>query len=126
APYAPPETGSFNFEIDAAIIAQNGSVLYPGTYRTDANRCTRGWVSPNQTFTFFGSVATRETWTWTWLQGSSPCGDAVRDASTNRYISGVHHNNSQYNYNFLYNPPPHFPITSTYNVLYWREVLTKP
>ena len=126
APYAPPETGSFNFEIDAAIIAQNGSVLYPGTYRTDANRCTRGWVSPNQTFTFFGSVATRETWTWTWLQGSSPCGDAVRDVSTNRYISGVHHNNSQYNYNFLYNPPPHFPITSTYNVLYWREVLTKP
>lgn len=126
APYAPPASGSFTFEVDAAMIAQAGSVLYPGTYRTSTNSCTRGWVNASQNFTFYGSVSTRQTWTWTWLQGSNSCGDAVRDTATNTYISGVNHNTTQYDYNLLYAPPPSFPITSTYNILSWREVLTKP
>lgn len=125
APYAPPATGSFTFEIDAAVIAQSGGVTYPLNYRTNTAACTRGWANSNQNFLFYGSVSTRQTWTWTWLVGNSACGDAVRDA-TNTYISGISYNVTQYDYNMLYAPPPSFPITSTYNILSWREVLTKP
>jgi hypothetical protein len=125
APYAPPSSGAFNFELDGALIAQAGSVIYPGVYRTNSNACTRGWVSSNQTFTFYGSVASRQDWTWTWLDGGSSCGDAAHDA-VNGYISGIENNNTQYDYNLLYAPPPSYPTTSTYNVLSWREVLTHP
>lgn len=125
APYAPPSTGSFNFEVDAAAIAQSGSVGYPSRYRSNSNACTRGWVSPNQTFTYYGSVASRQSWTWTWLDGNNPCGDAAHDL-TNGYISGVENNDTQYDYNLLYSPPSNFPITSSYNILSWREVLTHP
>ena len=125
APYAPPASGSFNYEIDAAIIAITGSVEYPGVYNSRSWACTRGWVNSNQTFTFYGSVATRQTWTWTWLQGNSACGDAAYDA-TNGYVSGIEHNATQYDTNLLYAPPPHFPITGGYMILNWREVLTRP
>ncbi|HSX16902.1 MAG TPA: hypothetical protein VLH86_02265 [Patescibacteria group bacterium] len=124
APYAPPASGSFNFEVDAAVIAQSGTVTYPLKYRANSNACTRGWVNSNQTFTYYGSVATRQTWTWTWLVGGA-CGDAAHDA-VNGWISGIENNTSHYDYNLQYAPPPSFPITSTYNVLSWREVLTKP
>jgi hypothetical protein len=124
APYAPPASGAFNFEVDAATLAQTGQVWYPGTYRSSASRCTHGWTSANQTFTFYGSVATRQTWTWTWLQGGA-CGDAVFDPA-NGWISGVEHNTTQYDYNLQYAPPPSFPITAGYNFLSWREVITHP
>lgn len=125
APYAPPATGSFAFEVDAAVISQSGSVIYPGRYLTDTNRCTRGWTNANQTFNFYGSVSSRLTWTWTWLLGGS-CGDAVYSASQSAYISGILNNVTEYDYNLLYSPPPSFPLTSTYNILSWREVLTVP
>lgn len=125
APYAPPSSGSFNFEIDAALLAENGEAWYPGSYRTNGNKCTRGWTSNNQQFLFYGSVATRQTWTWTWLDGGSPCGDAAFD-STNGYISGIEHNTTQYDYNLEYAPPPSYPVTSGYNILSWREILARP
>jgi hypothetical protein len=125
AAYAPPASGNFNFEIDAATLAQSGSVIYPDTYRSNANRCTRGWTNPNQTFLYYGSVATRQTWTWTWLDGGNQCGDASYD-SANGYISGIENNTTEYDYNLLYAPPPSFPITGGYDILSWREVLTHP
>ncbi len=125
APYAPPASGSFNFEVDGAVIAQTGNVVYPDTYRTNSNRCTHGWINNNQTYTYYGSVSVRQTWTWTWLNGGGQCGDAANDP-VNGYISGIEHNTTQYDYNLQYNPPPSFPLTSTYNVLSWREVLTVP
>ncbi len=124
APYAPPQSGSFNFEVDAAVIAQTGDVEFPLNYRENGN-CTKGWKNSDQTLTYYGSVATRQTWTWLWGVGGGPCGNAVND-SPNGYISGFKHNTTQYDYNLQYSPPPSFPITSTYNVLSWREVLTKP
>lgn len=124
-PYAPPVSGSFNFEVDGALLAQSGEVWYPGTYASNANRCTRGWTNANQQFLFYGSVATRQTWTWTWLQGNSACGDAAFD-STNGYISGIENNTTQYDYNLEYSPPPSYPLTSGYNILSWREILTHP
>jgi hypothetical protein len=125
APYAPPASGSFTFEVDAAVIAQTGTATSPSRYRSNSSACTRGWVNSSQNFVFYGSVSTRQTWTWTWLQGGSSCGNAVIDPP-NGYISGIKHNSTQYDYNLQYAPPPSFPITSTYNVLSWREVLTKP
>lgn len=125
APYAPPSGGSFNFEIDGALLAENGEVWYPGSYRTNNYRCTRGWTNSNQQFLFYGSVATRQTWTWTWLDGGYPCGDAAYDPA-NGYISGIENNTTQYDYNLLYTPPPSYPVTSGYNILSWREILTRP
>jgi type II secretory pathway pseudopilin PulG len=125
APYAPPLNGAFTFEVNAAMIAQEGTVEFPSYYRSSTNRCTQGWVNNDQKFEFYGSVATRQRWTWTWLW-SSACGDNVYSSGQNRYISGVLNNNTQYDYNLLYAPPPSFPITSNYNILSWREILTKP
>ena len=124
APYAPPASGSFTYEVDAAIISQTGSVEYPTTYRSNANRCTHGWVNSNQQLLFYGSISTRQTWTWNWLVGGA-CGDAANDP-INGYVSGIEHTTTQYDYNLLYSPPPSYPLTSGYNILSWREVLTKP
>lgn len=126
APYAPPSSGAFNFELDGALLAMSGDVLYPDSYRTNANRCTRGWTNANQTMNFYGSVATRQTWTWTWLFGGSQCGDASYNASQGRYIGGILNNTTAYDYNLKYAPPPSYPLTSGFNFLSWREVLTKP
>lgn len=124
APYAPPASGNFEFKVEAAIISQSGDVNYRLRYNSNTNRCTRGWVNNGQTFNYYGSVSTRLGWTWTWLM-SSNCGDAAFSSGTG-YISGIKNNTTSYDYNLLYNPPPSFPLTSTYDILSWREVLTKP
>ncbi|NBU33034.1 hypothetical protein EB118_04565 [bacterium] len=124
APYAPPQSGSFNFEIDAAVIAQTGSVLWPLFYRSATSTCTRGFASSNQNFLFYGSVASRQSWTWTWAIGGA-CGNAVNSGS-GYFVSGILNNTTQYDYNLLYAPPPSFPITSSFNVLSWQEVITAP
>lgn len=124
-PYAPPASGSFTFEVDGALLAETGEVWYPGTYNSNRWRCTRGWTDSSQQFLFYGSVATRQTWTWTWLDGGRQCGDAAYDPS-NGYISGIENNTTQYDYNLEYAPPPSYPLTSGYNILSWREVLTRP
>lgn len=125
APYAPPATGSFTFEVDAAIISQSGDVVYPLYYRTNSTKCTRGWSNANQSFSFYGSVAVRQTWTWLWSIGNSACGDAVNVSGVG-YITGFLNSTTSYDYNLLYAPPPSYPVTSTYNILSWREFLTKP
>ena len=124
APYAPPASGAFNFEIDAAALAQSGSVTWPEFYKTSSSRCTPGWVNTNQTFTFYGSVATRQYWTWNYSKGN--CADDVYDAVSGSYISGIQHTATNYDYSLLYAPPPSYPITGGFNILSWREVLTKP
>jgi Tfp pilus assembly protein PilX len=125
APYAPSSSsGSFTFEVDAAALAQTGSVTWP-QYYAGTSTCTKGWVNTTQTLTFYGSVATRQDWTWNYQTGGS-CGNAVRDTSNGNWVSGIEHTNTNYDYNLLYAPPPSYPITGTYNILSWREVLTKP
>jgi hypothetical protein len=125
APYAPPASGAFTFEVDAAVLAENGNVWYPDVYKSNANRCTHGWTASNQSMLFYGSVAARQTWTWSWLDGNNQCGDASY-SSANGYISGFLNDTTQYDYNLTYGPPPSFPLTSGYNILGWREVLTRP
>jgi hypothetical protein len=122
APYAPPSSGNFNFEIDAAALAQSGSVTWPHYY-DGTSTCTKGWTGANQTFTFYGSVATRQDWTWNY---NGDCGDAVKDTSTGDYYAGVEHTITNYDYNLQYAPPPSYPVTGSYDILSWREVLTHP
>jgi hypothetical protein len=133
APYAPPSTGSFNFEIDGALLAESGNVEYGEntnssgyiTYKSSTNTCARGWVSPNQTLTFYGSVATRQIWTWN-LESNSSCGDMVKDSGNGFYWSGIENTITSYDYNMEFDPPPSYPLTAGYNILSWREVLTHP
>lgn len=125
APYAPPASGNFTFELDAALLSQTGDVKYPLYYRSSSSRCTRGWVNSNQKLNFYGSIATRQSWTWSWLIGSH-CGDSVYSSSAGYYISGFLNNTTSYDYNMLYAPPPYYPITGGYEVLSFREVLTIP
>lgn len=124
-PYAPPQSGSFAFEVNAAVIAQSGSVTYQQSNNGSSSSCSRGWKNSDQTFLYYGSVSTRQTWTWTWLVGGSPCGNAVND-SPNGYLSGIKNNTTQYDYNLLYAPPPNFPLASGFNILQWHEIVTKP
>jgi hypothetical protein len=125
APYAAPASGDFTLEVDASLLAQSGDVLYPGTYSTGGT-CTRGWTGAGQRLNFYGSIGTRQTWTWSWLQGTTACGNAVYDAGVGSYISGFLNNSTRYDNNLLFAPPPSYPITGGYNILVWREVLTKP
>ncbi len=125
APYAPPTSGAFTFEVDAATLAQSGSVTWP-RYYDGTSTCTQGWTAANQTFTFYGSVATRQDWTWNYSRTGSSCGNMVKDTSTNTWYSGIERTNTNYDYNLLYAPPPSYPVTGSYNILSWREVLTKP
>ncbi len=125
-PYALPQTGDFNFEVDASIIAKEGNVGYPDKYHSNSSKCTMGWVGDNQKFLFYGSIASRTTWTWTWDWGNRSCPQAVRDSSSGSYISGVKNNTTKYDYNLLYGPPPYFPLVGGHSILSWREVLTKP
>ena len=139
APYAPASatgyaSGTFNYEVDGALLAENGEVQYgengdsasaPASYRSSTSNCARGWTGSNQTMTFYGSVATRQTWTWSWLVGGGACGDAAFDA-TNGYVTGFENDTTSYDYNMEYDPPPSYPLTSGYNILSWREILTHP
>ena len=125
APYAAPASGSFTLEIDAAVIAQTGNVWFPSRYSFASQICTKGYIDPGQQLSFYGSIAVRQIWTWSWLRGSA-CNNAVYDSSLGYYLSGFKYNITSYDYNLLYNPPPSFPITSSYNILSWREVVDRP
>lgn len=123
APYAPPQSGAFNFEINAAVISQAGSVTYRERYIT-GNTCTKGFIAPNQYFTYYGSISVRQVWTWSWLKGA--CGSNTYDSSLGYYVSGFKNNVTQYDYNLQYAPPPSFPLTSGFDILQWHEIITKP
>jgi len=125
SPFAAPASGDFTLEVDAAMLAQSGQVEYPSNNTFSNQDCSRGWVGANQKLNFYGSVATRQSWTWSWLR-SAACGNNVYDPASGYYLSGFKTSTTSYDYNLLYAPPPSFPITGGFNILQWREVLTKP
>ena len=89
-----------NLEVDAALIAQNGSAevyYYPsGGLRN--------------TITVFGSIMTYGQWTWTWVDGN------------NNTVSGYATTNDIYDGNLLYTPSPSFPLSSAgYKLLTWTS-----
>ncbi len=86
-------------EIDAALIAQNGSAqfyYYPGKVKTS--------------ITIFGSIMTFGQWTWSWVNG----GGAI--------VSGYTNTTDIYDGDLLYSPPPGFPLSSSgYQLLDWTS-----
>jgi hypothetical protein len=88
-----------NLEINAALIAQNGSVqhfYYPGVIKN--------------TVTVYGSIMTYGQWTWTWV------------SSYGNITSGYATTNDVYDSNLLFAPPPSFPLSSSgYQLLDWSS-----
>lgn len=86
-------------EIDAAVIAQNGSAqrfYYNGNILTS--------------LTMYGSVISNGVWTWSWVtQGGS-------------VVSGYRNTYSNYDSNLTYGPPPGFPTGNVYNLISWKEI----
>jgi hypothetical protein len=96
ADYAPN-----TIEINAATLAVNGHV----------------WVDSNapvkNTITFYGSIATYDYWTWTWVSGNT---------TTAGYATTI----TNFDTHLIYSPPPLYPTTGTYSILNWREQLYNP
>lgn len=118
APYAPSNqnSGAFNLEINGALVAAdttNGYVRVPSNYLN--NQSLPKWTNPNQTLTFYGSIvmagsnANTSYWTWSYTDGE-----------------GYGYNSTTYDDSLYYDPPPSFPVTGSYNILKWREILVKP
>lgn len=87
-----------NLEVDAALIAQNGST-------------ERFFFSGNikNSITIYGSLASFGVWTWSWVSGSV-------------ITSGYQTTNTVYDSNLLYSPPPSFPLTTNgYQQVNWKS-----
>jgi hypothetical protein len=92
APYAPD-----TLEIDGAFLSQKGHVWYEsgGPVKTSIS--------------IYGSIATFDYWTWTWVN------------SHGSTTAGYRNTSQTYDPYFTLDPPPQFPTTGSYNVLTWRE-----
>ncbi len=104
-------------EIDGAYIAKDGTFTYRLKYRTTGGY-TEGWVNQTEKFTFYGSVVSNSTWTWSWTLCSQDWKKAC--------WAGFEWNITTYDDNLRYSPPPSFPVTNTFDILSWREILTTP
>lgn len=88
-----------NLEIDAAMVAQNGSVQ---NYYFSGNI--------KNTITIYGAIASYGIWTWSWVNGSGQTTGGYQNTSTS------------YDSNLLYAPPPSFPLTSSgYQQITWTS-----
>ena len=92
-----PEYASDNLEIDAALLSQTGHVWYPYVFGAIKNNIQ-----------VYGSISTLQTWTWTWVSGST-------------VTSGYRVTSQTYDPYLTLTPPPAFPTTGTYAILSWRE-----
>lgn len=141
APYAPPNDGEITFKLNASILTQSGKVGYRYIYESSAKTgyTSKGWSRPNQTLEFYGSVGTRGELTWNWFTGTgctpytykpvsgmNSYNAPVCTSSGGNYVSGFQRNTMTYDQNLRYSPPPQFPITSSVDILSWREVVTQP
>ncbi len=94
-----PRKSPDTLEIDAAMIAQNGSAqrfYYPGNILNN--------------LTIYGSVVSNGVWTWSWVtQGGS-------------ITSGYKNTNTTYDANLTFGPPPSFPVGNGYQLISWEEV----
>lgn len=90
-----------NLEINAALIAQNGSAqafYYPGN------------INIKDSITIYGALMSFGQWTWSWVNGS------------NNIISGYENTYHNYDSNLLYSPPPSFPLSASgYELLNWQS-----
>lgn len=111
APYVPTP-----LEIQGALIAQGGRVQFRPRSNYNGNN-TPGYIDPTKNLIFFGSITSNEQWTWSWVR----CG-----RQSTACWSGFEYNETKYDENLRYSPPPNFPVTSTYDILEWREIIATP
>jgi hypothetical protein len=99
ATYAPS-----TLQVNGALLAQKGNVYYPqnGPVKTSID--------------FYGSIASNDFWTWTW----------VGPAPNYTVQAGYTSTNTVFDTHMTFNPPPCYPTTGSFSVLNWREVLTNP
>jgi hypothetical protein len=87
-----------DLEIDAAIIAQNGSAQF-FDYQNNVK----------DKITIFGAVSSFGVWTWSWISG-------------NQIVSGYPYTQTTYDSNLLYSPPPSFPLSPEgYDQISWES-----
>jgi hypothetical protein len=94
-----PYNSPTNLEIDAALLAQNGSAqryYYANNIKSN--------------LIIYGSVISSGVWTWSWV------------GSNGAVNSGYQNTNSTYDANLTYGPPPGFPVGSQYNMISWEEI----
>lgn len=94
-----PRLSPDTLEINAALIAQNGSAqrfYYPGNILNS--------------LTTYGSVISNGVWTWSWVT----MGGAI--------VSGYKNTNTTYDANLTYGPPPSFPVGTGYKLISWEEI----
>jgi hypothetical protein len=96
-------------QVDAALLAQFGSVGYD---TRDPNDGGQGQLETS--FTLYGSIAQNQNDYGFKVTG---CGSYCRGFPTTNYGFDTH---------LVYAPPPSFPVTGTYSVLNWRELLFNP
>ncbi len=88
-----------NLEIDAALVAQNGSAQF-FYYSGDKKN----------SISLYGSLMSYGTWTWSWVDGSG------------NVVSGYANTSTTYDTNLLYGPPPSFPLSSSgYQQISWNS-----
>jgi len=91
--------------IDAALLAQDGSVLryyyYPSYYPADT-------IKTN--IETYGTIITNGVWTWSWVDGSSTL------------LSGYENTTTNYDANLFYSPPPYFSTQDDYTFISWEEI----
>ena len=88
-----------NLEINAALIAQNGS-----TQRFYFVGNTKTFIS------VYGSIMSFGVWTWSWVNSSGVV------------VSGYNSTSTVYDSYLLYSPPPKFPLAATsYEQLSWSS-----
>lgn len=100
-------------EVDAALLAQTGHVWYnSGTLGNNGNCGT----SVKTSILSYGSIASYDYWTWTWVNGSGATTDGYTTTTNN------------YDTNLKFNPPPGFPTLTTgaFSILNYRELLGGP
>jgi hypothetical protein len=87
-----------NLEVDAALVAQNGSTqffYYSGKIKNS--------------ITIYGSIMSYGQWTWSWISGQT-------------IVSGYVNTSSIYDSNLLFGPPPSFPLSASgYQQIDWTS-----
>ena len=93
-----------NFEIDAAILAQNGKVIRHNYSQTG---CSNFGTAVKEKLVLFGSLISNKKSYWNY--GSGPDSGFI-----NREIT--------YDNDLYLKPPPYFPTTGDYEIITWDEV----
>ncbi len=102
-----------NIEINAAMLAQNGHAWYQKD-TLSGTTCTQ---TVKGTITVYGSIATNQYWTWTIV---------TRQGNNYIPVDGYAVTKNSYDDNLRIVPPTSFPLTGTYSILNYREIITEP